>query len=215
MSYYFSIIGTRDNPLFELTFGTSKLGGDGVARFRDEGKHMNQFIVHAALDMVEDAQWATKELYVYLPSTTMSQHEINATHRYLKRVDSFQNNHVHCFLTGGNVKFMLLMNPDPSSTTYSAYQTSPPSRPSTARQSTTMLAANPTSQATEEAVRQFMTEVSSFSAIQVCRSEDADMIIQVYEAWLKCIMNPFYRVNQVVTSPVFRSVVATAGKKYL
>lgn len=62
MSYYFAIIGTRDNPLFEIDFGTSKGGGDGTAKFREEGKHMNQFIVHAALDMVEEAQWANKEL---------------------------------------------------------------------------------------------------------------------------------------------------------
>ena len=79
--------------------------------------------------------------------------------RYLKKVDSFQNNHVHTFITGGNVKFMLLMNADPVNTQYSAYPTSPPSRPTTARQST-MLASNPSSQQTEEAVRQFMMEVS-------------------------------------------------------
>lgn len=66
MSYYFSIIGTRDNPLFELDFGTSKVGGDGIARFREEAKHMNQFIVHAAIDLVEEAQWSTKELYARL-----------------------------------------------------------------------------------------------------------------------------------------------------
>ncbi|KAK3050735.1 TRAPP subunit [Extremus antarcticus] len=175
MSYYFAIVGTRDNPLFEIDFGTSKGGADGVARFRDEAKHMNQFIVHAAIDMVEEVQWHNKELY-------------------LKKVDSYQNNHIHCLLTGGNIKFMLLMNPDPTSTPYSTYQTSPPSRPSTARQST-LLASNPTAPQTEDAVRQFMLEV--------------------YEAWLKCIMNPFYQVNQAVTSPIFRSRVATAAKKYL
>ncbi|KAK4561315.1 TRAPP subunit [Recurvomyces mirabilis] len=153
MSYYFTIIGTRDNPLFELDFSTSKVGGDGVARFREEAKYMNQFIVHAALDVVEEVQWTNKEILrpnLLMPST-----------RYLKRIDSFQNNHVHCFLTGGNVKFMLLMNPDPTATTYSAYPTSPPSRPSTARQSTTLLAASPNSQATEEAVRAFMLEVGN------------------------------------------------------
>lgn len=68
MSYYFTIIGTRDNPLFELDFGTSKVGGDGIARFREEAKHMNQFIVHAALDLVEEAQWTTKDLYACLIS---------------------------------------------------------------------------------------------------------------------------------------------------
>ena len=64
MSYYFTIIGTRDNPLFELDFGTSKVGGDGVARFKEEAKYMNQFIVHAALDVVEEVQWTNKEMYV-------------------------------------------------------------------------------------------------------------------------------------------------------
>lgn len=73
MSYYFTIIGTRDNPLFELDFGTSKLGGDGIARFRDEAKYMNQFIIHAALDMVEEMQWGSKELYVLLSPASFRQ----------------------------------------------------------------------------------------------------------------------------------------------
>jgi hypothetical protein len=64
MSYYFTIIGTKDNPLFEHEFGTSKPGGDGTAKFREEAAHMNQFIVHAALDIVEEVQWGTKDLWV-------------------------------------------------------------------------------------------------------------------------------------------------------
>jgi len=59
MSYYFAIIGTKDNPLFEHEFGTSKQGGDGIARFRDDARHMNQFIVHSSLDIVEEVQWTT------------------------------------------------------------------------------------------------------------------------------------------------------------
>ena len=62
MSYYFTVVGTRDNPLFEIEFGTSKGGADGNSRFRDEARHMNQFIVHAALDLVEDIQWTSKDL---------------------------------------------------------------------------------------------------------------------------------------------------------
>lgn len=57
MSYYFAIVGTKDNPLFEHEFGTSRGGGDGVARFREEARHMNQFIVHSSLDIVEEVQW--------------------------------------------------------------------------------------------------------------------------------------------------------------
>ena len=62
MSYYFTIIGTRDNPLFEHEFGTSKAGGDGISRFREEARHMNQFIVHSSLDIVEEIQWGNNGL---------------------------------------------------------------------------------------------------------------------------------------------------------
>lgn len=58
MSYYFAIVGTKDNPIFEHEFGTSKSGNDGTARFTDQQRHLNQFIVHAALDVVEEVQWA-------------------------------------------------------------------------------------------------------------------------------------------------------------
>ena len=64
MSYYFAILGTKDNPLFEHTFGTSKAGGDGIARFRDfdTSRYMNQFVVHASLDVVEEVQWLSGAL---------------------------------------------------------------------------------------------------------------------------------------------------------
>lgn len=64
MSYYFAIIGTQDNPLFEYEFGTAKQGGDGVARFPEQARHMNQFIVHSSLDIVEEVQWAQGQMYV-------------------------------------------------------------------------------------------------------------------------------------------------------
>lgn len=62
MSYYFTIVGTKDNPLFELEFGTSKQGGDGVARFSAEARRLNPFVVHASLDVVEEMQWIGKEM---------------------------------------------------------------------------------------------------------------------------------------------------------
>ncbi|KAI8634592.1 Sedlin [Xylariaceae sp. FL1651] len=170
MSYYFVIVGTQDNPLFEHEFGTSKAGGDGQARFADQARHMNQFIVHSSLDIVEEVQWGTGQMY-------------------LKCIDRFFNSYVSCFLTGGNVKFMLLHQP-PSSTTSTSS-----ANPSSVRSSTSTIAANPTSPQTEEAVRAFMLEV--------------------YESWVKTIMSPFYRVNMEVRSPVFRQRVAAAGRKYL
>jgi len=57
------------------------------------------------------------------------------------------------------------------------------------------VAANPTSPAAEEAIRQFFGDV--------------------YEVWVKTVMNPFYEVDMKVGSPVFRSRVVAAGKKYL
>ncbi|KAI1180162.1 Sedlin [Nemania sp. FL0916] len=194
MSYYFVIVGTQDNPLFEHEFGTSKAGGDGQARFAEQARHMNQFIVHSSLDIVEEVQWGTGQMY-------------------LKCIDRFFNNYVSCFLTGGNVKFLLLHQPpsttNPSSTTtgvststttsLSSLTTSsmppPQSMGLSARSSTSTIATNPTSPQTEEAVRAFMLEV--------------------YESWVKALMSPFYRVNMEVRSPVFRQRVAAAGRKYL
>lgn len=66
MSYYFAIIGTQDNPLFEHEFGTSKQGGDGQSRFSDQARHLNQFILHSALDVVEEVQWNNGQLYVQI-----------------------------------------------------------------------------------------------------------------------------------------------------
>ncbi|KAI9681939.1 MAG: TRAPP subunit [Bathelium mastoideum] len=188
MSYYFAIVGTKDNPLFEHEFGTSKQGGDGIARFRDEARHMNQFIVHSSLDIVEEVQWGSGQMY-------------------LKHIDRFYNNYISCFLTGGNVKFLLLHNPDPSAPNTHASLVTPSNPPSTSgsrlstttlgttRASSSSIAANPTSAAAEEAVRQFMVEV--------------------YDAWVKNLMNPFYALNAPVRSPVFRARVAAAAKKYL
>jgi hypothetical protein len=58
MSYYFAIVGTQDNPLFEHEFGTSKQGGDGQSRFSDQVRHLNQFILHSSLDIAEEVQWS-------------------------------------------------------------------------------------------------------------------------------------------------------------
>jgi hypothetical protein len=70
MSYHFAIIGTQDNPLFEYEFGTSKQGGDGQARFSEQAHHLNQFVLHSSLDIVEEVQWTTGQLCVSLSSVS-------------------------------------------------------------------------------------------------------------------------------------------------
>lgn len=73
MSYYFTILSPTDTPIFNIAFGTSKGGGDGIARFRfpDTAQYMNQFIIHSSLDIVEEAQWTNGGMYVslILPTT--------------------------------------------------------------------------------------------------------------------------------------------------
>jgi hypothetical protein len=59
---------------------------------------------------------------------------------------------------------MLLMNADPLATPYSNFASPPPSRSTSARQST-LIANNPSSSQTEDAVRGFVTEVSSLLAM--------------------------------------------------
>jgi hypothetical protein len=103
-------------------------------------------------------------------------------HRYLKCIDKFFDNYISCFVTAGNVKFLLLHYP----TGHAGTGTS---------RSSTAIGTNPTSSATEEAIKMFFTEV--------------------YDNWVKAIMNPFYKANMEVTSPVFRARVAAAGRKYL
>lgn len=80
MSYYFAIVNPVDSPLFELTFGTWKAGGDGTARFRngDTSRYMNQFIVHASLDVVEEVQWINPAMYLS-PLPVCSAHHTNWT----------------------------------------------------------------------------------------------------------------------------------------
>lgn len=104
---------------------------------------------------------------------------------YLKVIDKFFNNYISCFMTGGNVKFLLLHQPP----TAAGGGGGAPTRNSTS------VGANPTSPQTEEAIKNFFTEV--------------------YENYVKAIMSPFYKVNMEIRSPVFRQRVMAAGRKYL
>lgn len=212
MSYYFAIIGTQDNPLFEHEFGTSKQGGDGQPRFTEAARHLNQFILHSSLDIVEEVQWTGSQLCVspyplptlmsippspYSPPNILPQLQTNTNpppRSYFKAIDKFFTSYISLFLTPSNTKFLLLHQPSiPTSTTSSS--TTNPSAPAAPRVSSTSIGANPTSPATEEAVRNFFVEV--------------------YENWTKAVMSPFYRVGMEVRSPVFRARVAAAGRKYL
>ena len=134
--------------------------------------------------------------------SSITNHPCPSPSRYLKVIDKFFNNYISCFITAGNVKFLLLHQPTGSTTTTApsglTTTTSSLTNTSSASSSTrnsTSIGANPTSPQTEEAIKNFFQEV--------------------YENYIKAIMSPFYRVNQEIKSPVFRSRVAAVGRKYL
>ena len=68
-------VGVGDNDLnlykllddFEYEFGTSKQGGDGQPRFTEQSRPLNQFILHSSLDIVEEVQWTSGQMYVLSP----------------------------------------------------------------------------------------------------------------------------------------------------
>ncbi|CAI7678417.1 unnamed protein product [Penicillium manginii] len=145
MSYYFTILSPTDTPIFNIAFGTSKGGGDGIARFRfpDTAQYMNQFIIHSSLDILEEAQWTNGGMY-------------------LKHIDTYPpaSAYISAFLTPSGTRFLLLHQPPqlPTSGSSSTLGASSLLASGTTRSSSSV-AANPTSAQTEEAVRQFMNEV--------------------------------------------------------
>lgn len=90
-SYYFAIIGTRDNPIYELELASFKAPTKqipGQSQFSPKIKELLPFITNSSLDLIEDAQWTTGNFH-------------------LGKVDSFYGLQVNAFITQGNIKFVL------------------------------------------------------------------------------------------------------------
>ncbi|KAI5277852.1 TRAPP subunit, partial [Ascosphaera acerosa] len=177
-------------------------GGDGVARFRfpDASRYMNQFMVHASLDVLEEVQWTNGAMY-------------------LKHIDTYSPSscYISAFVTGSGARFLLLHQPHTglggaghahahahahSSSSSSDISASGAGSAGgthlthlTSRASAASVANNPTAPQTEEAVRQFMLEV--------------------YDGWVKTVMSPFCKRDRAIASPVFRQRVVAAGRKWL
>lgn len=126
--------------------------------------------------------------------------ELTSKHRYLKHIDTYPPAaaYISAFLTPSGARFLLLHQPPqlPASNSSSLGASSLlGASGSTTRASSSSIAANPTSPQTEEAVRQFMNEI--------------------YESYVKTAMSPFYKQGMEIRSPVFRTKVTAAGKKWL
>lgn len=91
MSYYFAILGSTNEPLYELDIGTYKQNGDGTTNFPEEINELKQFIANASLDVLENIQFRSNQIF-------------------FKNIDSYYGYSIYIYLTQGNTKLIILTN---------------------------------------------------------------------------------------------------------
>ncbi|CAF2973480.1 unnamed protein product [Rotaria socialis] len=137
-SYYFVIVGHSDQVVYEI-----ELGGGSSGQTTTDNRHLNQFIAHAALDLVDEAMWRN-------------------TTTYLKQVDKFNEWIVSAYVTAGGLRFLFLYEHLPRSG--------------------------------EDGLKNFLTEV--------------------YETYVKLLLNPFYVPDTPIRSAAFDKKIQTIARKW-
>tara|TARA_B110000305_G_C19360178_1_gene599013 strand:+ start:371 stop:859 length:489 start_codon:yes stop_codon:yes gene_type:complete len=136
MTLFFLIVG-QSNPLYSAEFNVKP----GTAT-SDSETHLNNFLLHSSLDLVQSAKWTTSSCN-------------------LKTVDaSLPNKLVSVFVTASDIKLMLLHSGKPP-----------------------------------EPIKNFFNDV--------------------YEIFVKVVLNPFYEYDTPITSRAFDTKVRAVSRKYL
>mmetsp|Transcript_2883 Transcript_2883/g.2706 ORF Transcript_2883/g.2706 Transcript_2883/m.2706 type:complete len:131 (-) Transcript_2883:39-431(-) len=129
----FMIVSKDDFPVFELPIGSIVRNKDHV--------YLYDFILHSSLDVVDNVQWATSNMY-------------------LKTIDKYNDLSVACLITPSNARFLLLHEGKG-----------------------------------EESIKNFFNEI--------------------YDLFVKVVMNPFYESNSKITLQSFEDRVKGAARKFL
>ncbi|EER31645.1 conserved hypothetical protein [Candida tropicalis MYA-3404] len=98
-SYYFTIIGTKDNPLYELEFSSFKSTNitssdnqiPGKSQFTPSTKELLPFIANSSLDLIEDQTYSNSILN-------------------LGKIDQFYGLSINAYILQSQVKFILCYN---------------------------------------------------------------------------------------------------------
>ena len=83
MSYLFVIVGKNDNPVYKI---------EHASRPEAATKHLQEFILHSSLDVIDDLIW-------------------KSTGMYFKNIDRFGENSISAFVTAGSMKKLTCLSP--------------------------------------------------------------------------------------------------------
>ena len=127
----FMIVSPEDCQVYEKKLSVNK----------KEINYMHELIAYASLDQVELQEWGTNNMF-------------------LKQVDKFNDSTIHCFVTPGRMRFLLLHD-----------------------------------NISEDSIKNFFNDV--------------------YENYVKALLNPFIDKNTKINSKIFDEKVQKAMKRYI